>query len=56
MFYKNYYVGLAESWLKAGETIEQVTANLNKMADNARLRGAWPVWNTICEAMVILGI
>ena len=52
----NYYVVAFENAVKAGESVEALSKNLEKMADEARLRGAWPIWNQINEAMMILGI
>lgn len=53
---KNYYVRFVESALKQGESLEELAKNLEEIAEKARLEGAWPVWNQVNEAMMILGI
>ena len=52
----NYYVEAAKAALKTGKSIEEVSKNLEEISDKARLRGAWPVWRAVNEAIVVLDI
>lgn len=53
---KNYYVRWFENAVKAGEDVEKLAKQLEDISEQARLQGAWPVWNQINEAMMILEI
>lgn len=53
---KNYYVRWFEQAVKAGESVEVLSKRLEEIGDKARLRGAWPIWNQVNEALMILGI
>lgn len=53
---QNYYVRWYENAVKAGENTEKLAKQLEEIADQARLQGAWPIWCQINEALMILGI
>lgn len=53
---KNYFVRLVNKELEKGEDLKTVADALAEMAEKARITGAWPIWNQICEAQMKLGI
>ena len=53
---KNYFVELVNRELEKGEDLTTCAIALADMAEKARQCGAWPIWNLICEAQMVLGI
>lgn len=53
---KNYFVALAERELAKGEDIKTIADALANIAEQARIVGALSVWNTVNEAIMILGV
>jgi len=53
---KNYYVELVNKELEKGESLTVIADALADMAEKARQCGAFPIWEKICEAQMILGI
>ena len=53
---RNYFVRLANRELEKGESLNTIAIALEEIAEKAKLEGAWPIWNQVCEAQMKLGV